>query len=623
MKRGSKWTKRIGFLLAPALAATTTIAASSNQVGATESGSADGNNTVDTANNETRFELCVPDFGDGKIFSSTFAIENVDGSPITDPTGITFELTQGGNTTDVTGFVTYVEEAMDWTQEVEIDALFDVPLSNYFSPIKAPGLFGLGCASATVTTDNDDNESWDLEPFPTGTTLIAKRGGSTIATADMSGRITPWQEEGDNALLNIFGDIVGNLLSNDFNCNVVLSDVQTANDLFPCTPFSDMYNSLIDATGVRLHPSFAYLATIMPSLIVYGCLFDSDLETCNLVDGLYLPWLLDEMEPGVSATKLTNPSIFSSLEELLDSFNILPALQSYVNPSLPPKENEHNSVYAMVDFDFCISGRLMALLPLREPNGNEPPLFHLTSVGRGMADSLSDPRINKWPEIDTCFYSDQSLDFFAFITTFLIVELYIVQLLAIDIPMGNTNVLSSSSINANPIQLKSINRIPWTWNDNTLAAPRVGKPYADAVSANGSPAPTYSITSGALPTGLSLNSTTGAITGMPKRQGTFTFTIAATNAVGAMSQSFTLATNNIKPRLTAKRDNLLVTFKGRVSTSFKGKRVSLEEFKYGKWRTIQRVDVNKNGRFTASTFTQWKTRYRVVAGVSRSRVVTR
>jgi hypothetical protein len=43
----------------------------------------------------------------------------------------------------------------------------------------------------------------------------------------------------------------------------------------------------------------------------------------------------------------------------------------------------------------------------------------------------------------------------------------------------------------------------------------------------------YSVFSGALPTGLSLNTSTGAITGTPTAQGTFTFVIRATGGGGS------------------------------------------------------------------------------------------
>lgn len=612
MKRTSNWKRRIGFLLAPALAATTAIAASSNQVGATDTDSTDGNNTVDAADGEERFELCTPDFGNGKIFSSSFIVEGVDGKPLTDDTGLTFELTQGGNTIDVTEYVAYIEDTLDWTSG-QFDELFDEPMSTYFEPIKAPGLFGLGCHSGTFTGDSNVPS---YEPFPAGTTLLAKRSGITVATADLGGHITPWQNDNnEDPFLSLLSNIVGDSLTGGLDCDIEQLGVSAAENLFPCTPFSDMYNALIDATGVRLHPSFAYFITILPSLLVYDCDYFTNSD-CTLED-ILSPWILGAQT--TAATPSSNPSITSLLHEFSSR---LPLLNNLVSNSLQPKNSADNAVQAMIGFDYCIANRYLAILPLREPTDDQPPLFHLTSIGRGMADALSNPRVNFWPENDVCFY-DQNMSLFTYVFTILFLQLYLTQLIAVDIPMGNATVITTSAVNTRPIQMKATSRIPWTWTDNTLAPLRVGKPYADAISANGSPAPTYSITSGALPAGLTLDSATGAITGTPKRHGTYTFTIAATNAVGAMSHSFTLSTNNVKPRLTAKRDNLLVTFEGRVANSFKGKRVSLQEYKYGKWITIERVLVKRNGTFTANTFTQWVKRYRVVAGTSRSTVITR
>jgi hypothetical protein len=81
------------------------------------------------------------------------------------------------------------------------------------------------------------------------------------------------------------------------------------------------------------------------------------------------------------------------------------------------------------------------------------------------------------------------------------------------------------------------------WIDNTLSGDlRVGIAYSDGVSATNSP--TYSVSSGSLPSGLTLNSSTGAVTGTPTAQGSFTFTLRAQNAGGQVTQNFTLA---VKP----------------------------------------------------------------------------
>jgi hypothetical protein len=57
----------------------------------------------------------------------------------------------------------------------------------------------------------------------------------------------------------------------------------------------------------------------------------------------------------------------------------------------------------------------------------------------------------------------------------------------------------------------------------------VGTPYSFTVTASGTPTPTYSVTSGALPLGLTLNGTTGVVSGTPTTSGSSTVTITAGN----------------------------------------------------------------------------------------------
>jgi hypothetical protein len=57
----------------------------------------------------------------------------------------------------------------------------------------------------------------------------------------------------------------------------------------------------------------------------------------------------------------------------------------------------------------------------------------------------------------------------------------------------------------------------------------VGTAYAFTVTATGTPAPTYEVTAGALPAGLTLDTATGTITGMPTAAGSSTFTVTASN----------------------------------------------------------------------------------------------
>jgi hypothetical protein len=78
---------------------------------------------------------------------------------------------------------------------------------------------------------------------------------------------------------------------------------------------------------------------------------------------------------------------------------------------------------------------------------------------------------------------------------------------------------------------------PPVWVDNTLAGFQAGTPYTDGVSATNSP--TYSVTVGSLPTGISLNGSTGAVTGTPTTAGqSYSFTIRAINGDGNVTQAF-------------------------------------------------------------------------------------
>jgi hypothetical protein len=65
----------------------------------------------------------------------------------------------------------------------------------------------------------------------------------------------------------------------------------------------------------------------------------------------------------------------------------------------------------------------------------------------------------------------------------------------------------------------------------TLPNAMLGAPYSQTIVASGGQTPyTYSVSAGALPTGLSLNALTGVISGSSTATGSFSFTITATDA---------------------------------------------------------------------------------------------
>uniref|UniRef100_Q01SV6 Ig family protein n=1 Tax=Solibacter usitatus (strain Ellin6076) TaxID=234267 RepID=Q01SV6_SOLUE len=92
----------------------------------------------------------------------------------------------------------------------------------------------------------------------------------------------------------------------------------------------------------------------------------------------------------------------------------------------------------------------------------------------------------------------------------------------------------------------------------TISAPtptaQVGIAYSSSCAASGGVAPyTYSISAGALPGGVGINSSTGAITGTPTTAGQFTFTC--------------LVTDSFQPLLTSPNTGEAAARSGRIGKS--------------------------------------------------------
>ena len=74
----------------------------------------------------------------------------------------------------------------------------------------------------------------------------------------------------------------------------------------------------------------------------------------------------------------------------------------------------------------------------------------------------------------------------------------------------------------------------------TLPNATVGTPYSQTLTAGGSGTFTWSVSTGALPGGITLNSTTGALSGTPSAPGAFTFTVSVAGGGQTATQSFTI-----------------------------------------------------------------------------------
>jgi hypothetical protein len=73
----------------------------------------------------------------------------------------------------------------------------------------------------------------------------------------------------------------------------------------------------------------------------------------------------------------------------------------------------------------------------------------------------------------------------------------------------------------------------------TLPDGTVGEAYSQTIEAGGWPAPSFAV-AGTLPAGLSLDSASGRISGTPTAEGTSSFAITASNAIGSVERNYTV-----------------------------------------------------------------------------------
>ncbi len=94
-----------------------------------------------------------------------------------------------------------------------------------------------------------------------------------------------------------------------------------------------------------------------------------------------------------------------------------------------------------------------------------------------------------------------------------------------------TGVFSLTSAGGRDIFVSKLEPCPTiTINPATLLAATLGTAYSQALSQTGlTGTPTWSVSAGTLPAGLSLNTSTGLLSGTPTTSGTFSFTVQVTN----------------------------------------------------------------------------------------------
>jgi cyclophilin family peptidyl-prolyl cis-trans isomerase len=105
-------------------------------------------------------------------------------------------------------------------------------------------------------------------------------------------------------------------------------------------------------------------------------------------------------------------------------------------------------------------------------------------------------------------------------------------------------VTATDTVGATMSQTYTVTVAPFTLSPTTLPAWTSGLAnYSQTITATGG-TPTFSISAGALPTGLTLNPNSGIISGKPTTAGTYDFTVTAEEAgVGSVSQAYSIQIN--------------------------------------------------------------------------------
>ena len=86
-----------------------------------------------------------------------------------------------------------------------------------------------------------------------------------------------------------------------------------------------------------------------------------------------------------------------------------------------------------------------------------------------------------------------------------------------------------------------------TITTSSLPNGKVGEAYSEALTADGTEPITWSISGGALPDGLTLNETTGEISGTPTAAGTASFTVKAENSAGSDTKELSITIAKAAP----------------------------------------------------------------------------
>lgn len=129
---------------------------------------------------------------------------------------------------------------------------------------------------------------------------------------------------------------------------------------------------------------------------------------------------------------------------------------------------------------------------------------------------------------------------------------------------GTINVEDGGKLEGTPTG-GTVVKAPTITTESPLPEGTVGTEYSQTLAAENNPT-SWSVTIGTLPAGLTLDTNTGTISGIPTAEGSSAFTVTAENSAGSATQEYTLTIKSVPIASVSLNESNLSLYTGKTAT---------------------------------------------------------
>ena len=129
---------------------------------------------------------------------------------------------------------------------------------------------------------------------------------------------------------------------------------------------------------------------------------------------------------------------------------------------------------------------------------------------------------------------------------------------------GTINVEDGGKLEGTPTG-GTVVKAPTITTESPLPEGTVGTEYSQTLAAENNPT-SWSVTNGTLPAGLTLDTNTGTISGIPTAEGSSAFTVTAENSAGSATQEYTLTIKSVPVASVSLNESNLSLYTGKTAT---------------------------------------------------------